>query len=330
MCKFETGEYRDALSLGERFAAAASHSSEPADLQVADRMIGGALMVLGDIEGAARHTRRLVEQITPPRRSDVARFAINQKVQAVSQYSGILYHQGYLDQASALMQSAIAEVLGTGHSTSICNVLVHPACQLALLTEDLEHARQYDALLTVHTSKSGRGVWQLWGRCFTQILRIRQADDPGALEALGAAFAELSRWPAHPRNKVIICEYALALGRSGRASEAATLVDETIHRCERAEEWIMFAELLRVKAELVVLAHGSRRAARDLLRDAIARSGAKGMITLQLRAAISLARLDHDGIQGTAARDVLASVYDKFTEGLTTPVLATARALLER
>jgi predicted ATPase/DNA-binding winged helix-turn-helix (wHTH) protein len=329
-CKFETGEFRDALSMAEKFATAALSSSEPADSQVADRMIGGALLVLGDLEGAARHTRRLVEQITPPRRSDVARFTINQKAQALSQYGGILYHQGYLDQSAAMVQSAISNVLRTAHSTSICNVLVHPACQLALLTEDLEHAREYNALLTEHTFKSGRGVWQVWCRCYTQILRLREADDPGALEALGTAFAELSRWPAHPRNKVLICEYALALGRAGRATEAVTPINETLLRSERAEEWVMYAELLRVKAELVALGLGSRHAARDLLHEAITFSGAKGMISLQLRAAFSLARLDRDGSQGTAARDVLASVYDKFTEGFATPVLVAAQALLER
>jgi predicted ATPase len=48
----------------------------------------------------------------------------------------------------------------------------------------------------------------------------------------------------------------------------------------------------------------------------------------ELRAALDLARLWLD--QGTEARDLLAPVYNWFTEGFDTPVLKEAKALLEQ
>ena len=52
--------------------------------------------------------------------------------------------------------------------------------------------------------------------------------------------------------------------------------------------------------------------------------------SLELRAATSLARLWRDQGKRTEARDLLAPVYNWFTEGLDTPVLIEARALLEQ
>jgi predicted ATPase len=51
--------------------------------------------------------------------------------------------------------------------------------------------------------------------------------------------------------------------------------------------------------------------------------------SLELRAAISLARLRRDRSKRTEARDLLAPVYGWFTEGLDTADLKEAKALLD-
>ncbi len=51
--------------------------------------------------------------------------------------------------------------------------------------------------------------------------------------------------------------------------------------------------------------------------------------TFQLRAATSLARLWRDQGKGERARDLLAPIYDWFTEGFDTVDLKDARALLD-
>jgi predicted ATPase len=50
----------------------------------------------------------------------------------------------------------------------------------------------------------------------------------------------------------------------------------------------------------------------------------------ELRAAMSMARLWRDQGKRTEARDLLAPVYNWFTEGFDTPVLMEAKALLEQ
>ena len=51
--------------------------------------------------------------------------------------------------------------------------------------------------------------------------------------------------------------------------------------------------------------------------------------SLELRAATSLARLWGESKKRADARDLLAPVYNRFTEGFDTPDLKDAKALLE-
>ena len=60
--------------------------------------------------------------------------------------------------------------------------------------------------------------------------------------------------------------------------------------------------------------------------DVARRQGAR---SLELRAAASLAGLWHRQGKHAEARDLLAPVYDWFTEGFDTPDLEEAKALLE-
>ena len=50
----------------------------------------------------------------------------------------------------------------------------------------------------------------------------------------------------------------------------------------------------------------------------------------ELRAAIELAPLWHQDGRSPAARDLLAPIYDWFTEGFDTPDLKDAKALLDQ
>jgi predicted ATPase len=55
----------------------------------------------------------------------------------------------------------------------------------------------------------------------------------------------------------------------------------------------------------------------------------QGALSWQLRAATSLARLWQDDQRITDARELLGSVYERFTEGFTTADLQAAKALLD-
>jgi predicted ATPase len=97
-----------------------------------------------------------------------------------------------------------------------------------------------------------------------------------------------------------------------------------------AERWYA-AELLRIKGELLIqeATAQSVSAAEDCFVSAIDIAREQSALFWQLRAAMSLARLRVRQDRHNDAWQVLAPVYDRFTEGFETADLRSARAMLE-
>jgi predicted ATPase len=86
--------------------------------------------------------------------------------------------------------------------------------------------------------------------------------------------------------------------------------------------------LYRVRGDLLN-ATGDRAAAAQSYHQALVIARRQSAKPFELRAATSLARQWRDQGKRTEARDLLAPIYDWFTEGFDTPVLKEANALLD-
>jgi predicted ATPase len=107
----------------------------------------------------------------------------------------------------------------------------------------------------------------------------------------------------------------------GYAADAAQIMEKTDERFSEAE-------LHRVRGELLA-ATGDQAAAEQSYEKALAVAKRQSARIFELRAAMSLARLWRDQGKRGAASDLLAPIYNWFTEGFDTPVLQGAKALLE-
>ena len=121
-----------------------------------------------------------------------------------------------------------------------------------------------------------------------------------------------------------------ALRQLGRDTEARSIIDQAIHDMQTTNEKVFLAEAYRIKGELArngtpsdhELAHNCFEKALNIARA----QSAKGW---ELRAAKSLAELWKAKGNRREAYQVLAPVYDWFTEGFDTKDLKEAKALLE-
>ena len=115
---------------------------------------------------------------------------------------------------------------------------------------------------------------------------------------------------------------------AGQTGDAMTQLDEALEIVERTGERWFAPKLYRHKGQLL-LGQGHSEAAEELYYTASSIAGEQHAKLWELRTAMSLAQLRHDQGSRGEARDLLAPVYDWFTEGFDTPVLKEAKLLLE-
>ena len=109
----------------------------------------------------------------------------------------------------------------------------------------------------------------------------------------------------------------------------------TSGRCtpiDRSGQHWCIAELHRVKGELLLHEAGDQSipAAEDCFQRALGIAQEQGALFWELRAVLSLARWRIREDRQEIARQILAPVYDRFTEGFETADLKQAKALLEQ
>ena len=120
---------------------------------------------------------------------------------------------------------------------------------------------------------------------------------------------------------------AHALDKLGDRDAALERLTEALHIVEgTGEDWCK-SELHRFSGE-VMRAKGRDDLAETYYYQALTTAQYQSAKTWELSAALSLSRLWRDQGKRAKARDLLAPIYDWFTEGFSTPVLQDSKSLL--
>ena len=123
---------------------------------------------------------------------------------------------------------------------------------------------------------------------------------------------------------------AEALLAAGRYADGLQEVDHAIDMAAKAGVALFDARLHQVRAGLLLHVDPSGTQAAEMsLRHAIAVAQGQGAKGFELQAATDLARLWGEQSKRTEARNLLAPIYEQFTEGFAEPLLRDAKALLE-
>jgi len=115
----------------------------------------------------------------------------------------------------------------------------------------------------------------------------------------------------------------------GLAKKALHALDNAFGLVEKAGERWCEAELTRLGGRCLTMMSGNTEETEMHYRSALQISREQGAKSLELRAAVSLSRLLYEQTKRQEARDLLAPVYEWFTEGFDTPDLKDARELLD-
>jgi predicted ATPase len=235
---------------------------------------------------------------------------------------------GYPDQALQRSQEAISLARELSHPFSLALALFF-ATWLHHYRREGHLTQERAAAVKTLSTEQGFAFFGAWGGILggwavveqgqveAGIPQIRQG-----LEAYQATGAILER----PYQLALLAE---AYGRAGQAAEGLRLLEEACVAMDHMAVRFCEAEVSRLKGELLLRQSLPDEQAADVsfqqALDIARRQEAKA---LELRAAMSLARLwQHQG-KRVEARELLAPVYGWFTEGFDTADLQEAQALL--
>ena len=184
-----------------------------------------------------------------------------------------------------------------------------------------------DRLIAVTTERSF-AVWHALGtiyRGWAKVINGDVAEGTSLLRSGSIAYRATGTEASVPYHMALLAAgYEIAR----QVEESLALLDDALQVAERTGERWVRAELYRRKGHLL-LRQGHTAGERFYYR-AMNIAEEQGAKLLELRAAVSLARLRCDQGRRTEASDLLAPVYGWFTEGFDTPDLKAAKELLDK
>jgi predicted ATPase len=238
----------------------------------------------------------------------------------------ILFCLGYPDQALARSNLAIAEARRLAHPTSLAVALAFGARLLLLVGDDAALNEREEELAAV-AAEQGFPYWNAQGAVYRGWVKVKNGDVTEGISLLRSGAAAYRATGAELYMPHYIALLAGACEIAGQIEEASSLLHDALQIVERTGERWFATELNRRKGHLL-LRQRQCAAAEEFYRKARNIAEQQGAKLWELRAALSLARLRRDQRRRAEARDLLAPVYNWFTEGFDTPDLKAAKALL--
>jgi predicted ATPase len=238
---------------------------------------------------------------------------------------------GYPAQADTLAHYALAAAEARGHPLSMaqarCACAVH-----AQLRREPEKARDM----------AERTAAVAHGHGFTRVFYagIGRAVSHWATTMLGESDEGIARMRVEIESlrsigiQMFRPYYLALLGeccrQGGAVDEGVSVLEEAQTVADRTSEHWWDAELHRLKGELLLLqSRQNKSEVKTCFDRALGVARSQNAKSLELRAAMSMARLWRDQGKRDEARDLLAPVYGWFTEGFDTRDLKEAKALLD-
>jgi predicted ATPase len=323
------GKLREARSLAEEFLELAHPHQDPLVLAVGHRMLAYTAWWQGDFVDVLDHSREGLALYHPDQhRGCLIRYSQDSGV--VCGYVRALAHWalGYPAQAVLTMESTLVHARSLAHPYSIAITLLF-AAQLSQLRRDTASARtQAEEALAISAEHGLDAVW-LWCLLPRGWAIAQEGDVPAGITDISEAMTRRRAanigavWPWF---YTILAE---AQGQLGKIDDALAGLEEALQWVQRNDEHLYEAEAHRIRGELLFKQHDPA-AAETCFQQALTVARNQQAKSWELRAAMSMARMWLQQNRTDEARQLLAPVYDWFTEGFDTADLIEAKALLDQ
>jgi tetratricopeptide (TPR) repeat protein len=241
--------------------------------------------------------------------------------------TGVLTLRGKFDAAAELARKITDDLAAVGHTHTSGYALGHLAvflCAAGIEPLGIEIAEK-----CIRISELNRmPLWSALGHASISMARVNDGHDAEALPEFGEALEMLTELNFDVFRTCLLPSYALALARTGNFSSAAAYLAEARDLMEEHEARYSEPEISRVEGHLALLQRNNVKA-KACFEHALGRAQNLGHLSWELRAAEDLATILRLEDEEEAARRLLSSVYEKFSEGHAFPPLQRVAKAIE-
>ena len=255
-------------------------------------------------------------------------FGFDHRVRGLVVLGRALWLLGRADDAVRVAEQTAREASEIGQPTTVAISLVWTS-SVFLWSGAHDVAGSIIERLVTHAAKHSLGPYQAVGLGLRGELLVKRGDAAG-VDVLRRATEALHAGRHRLLETVFMTALAEGLALCGRFSEALPAIELALSATARnGGASFDLPEMLRIKGHLLsTKPEPDLAGARLSLEDALESAKRHGALGWELRAATTMARILADQGREQEGRELLATTYDKFTQGFQTADLRAAKRLL--
>ncbi|HEY7235714.1 MAG TPA: protein kinase [Gemmatimonadaceae bacterium] len=326
------GELHTAHDVVQQLAAIAEATGDSKQVVLARSAMGPPLIHLGEFEAAEEHLKAAVAAYDPQKQS--TGWVVTGAFMPASWLAIVAWLLG--KPGEALEKSQQARELAERQQYPFA--VAYAQCLTAWLHQyrgDAAAVKRH-AEAAIELSRTHDYVqWLALGLMFREWARVALGEDPESVGRLSRAIEQFRRTGAELNLPHFLAMLADAHGRTGDVPKALATIEDAIDIATKNDDRCWEPELRRLKGELLLqLGEGkahevanAERSAEESFREALAAAGRQKSRSLQLRAAVSLARLLVRQQRAGEAGETLAGALEHLADP-SVPEVDEARAIL--
>jgi class 3 adenylate cyclase/predicted ATPase len=327
--RFHGGEPRAGIEHGREFLSIAQSGTDAGVLVSGHQILGLALLTVGDYPEACSILERGAKLYEAEKHRMVPfQIASDPGVTMLGSWAWGLWHQGYPDRASEVAKEVLRYARRPdAHPYHSLGLALHILGMIVITARQLSQAEELGNEAIALGNAHGFATMSGCGLILRGWSRAQRGATGGAAGRIreGLALAGLGSY-----KPIFLGMLAETLALSGEIEEGLAVLAEALALSEASGARGNDAELYRLRGDLLrrfpspdsTKIEASYRTALRIARE----QGTRGF---ELRAAVGLARLLTEQRCRDDSRSMLAPVYGWFTEGVDTPDLKEAKALLD-
>jgi predicted ATPase len=323
-------ELQTAHALGKELLALAQQVQDTAMLCVAHRTLGSTLLFLGAFASAHTHfTQGIALYNLHQHRASTFLHGEDAGVVCRSHDAHTLWLLGYPDQGLVQNDEAVTLAQQIAYPSNLSFVL-STAPVLHHLRREWQTCQEYTKAAIILAQEQGFPYWMAQSAILHGWTLVQQGQAQAGIEQITQGLIAFRTTGAELVRPYYLALLAEAYGTMEQPEAGLTVLAEALTLAETTGERWYESEIYRLKGELLLQQHTDNQAeAENCFHHALEIARSQQAKSFELRAATSLSKLWQQQGKRQEAHDLLAPVYNWFTEGFETADLKDAKTLLD-